>query len=80
MLVQETRGDVVESRHRGHIVEVDQAGAILRVVGDAEHPVTLRSLATPFALVALIEETATMGLVDHRAHFVHRDDTRCAAR
>jgi L-asparaginase II len=55
VLVQETRGDVVESRHRGHIVEVDQAGTILRVVGDAEHPVTLRSLAKPFGLVALIE-------------------------
>jgi L-asparaginase II len=46
---------VVESRHRGHIVQVDPAGTILRVVGDAEHLVTLRSLAKPFALVALIE-------------------------
>ena len=55
VLVQESRGDVIESRHRGHIVEVDQAGAILRVVGDAEHPITLRSTAKPFALVALIE-------------------------
>lgn len=55
VLVRQIRGDVVESEHRGHVVEVDPAGRLLRAVGDPERPVTLRSTAKPFGLVALLE-------------------------
>lgn len=55
MLVRESRGEVLESEHRGHVVEVDQAGSIRRVAGDPQHVVMLRSAAAPFELVALID-------------------------
>ncbi len=41
--------------HRGDIVEVDVTGRILRVIGDPEHVVNLRSCVKPFGLTALIE-------------------------
>lgn len=49
------RGGIVESRHRGHIVQVGPDGAVERAVGDPEVLVTLRSAVKPFALVVLIE-------------------------
>jgi len=55
VLVRESRARTVESEHRGHVVEVDQAGAIRRVAGDPQHVVMLRAAAAPFGLVALIE-------------------------
>ncbi len=45
---------MVESVHRGDIVEVDVAGRMLRVLGDPDRIVTLRSTAKPFGLVALL--------------------------
>lgn len=58
MLVEMRRGTVVESRHRGHVVEVGPAGTPLRGVGDPDTLVTLRSAQKPFTLVALIESGA----------------------
>jgi len=55
VLVRQVRSGIVESVHRGHIVEVDETGSIVRVLGDPERPVTLRSTVKPFALLALIE-------------------------
>jgi len=52
------RGDLVESRHRGHVVQVNVHGDIERAVGDPAVEVTLRSSVKPFALVALIESGA----------------------
>jgi L-asparaginase II len=49
------RGDVVESRHRGSIVEVGIDGTVQRVLGDPETLVNLRSAVKPFGLVALVE-------------------------
>ncbi|HUG49306.1 MAG TPA: asparaginase [Candidatus Limnocylindria bacterium] len=54
VLVEIRRGDAVESRHRGHVVQVDVAGRIERGVGDPDISVSLRSAVKPFALVALI--------------------------
>jgi L-asparaginase II len=53
--VEQRRGDVVESRHRGHVVEVDGKGAVVRALGDPDTIVNLRSAMKPFALVALLE-------------------------
>ena len=49
------RGGVVESRHRGSIVEVGVDGTVRRVLGDPDTVVNLRSAVKPFGLVALIE-------------------------
>lgn len=55
VLVHEIRGGVVESRHRGSIVEVDVDGTVRRVLGDPDVIVNLRSSVKPFGLVALVE-------------------------
>ena len=55
VLVRQVRNGIVESEHRGHVVEVDQSGRIIRLVGDPDRLVTLRSTVKPFGLVALIE-------------------------
>ncbi len=49
------RGDVLEAEHRGHIVEVDPAGRVVRSIGDSDTVVTLRSTVKPLGLVALVE-------------------------
>jgi L-asparaginase II len=49
------RGGVVESCHRGSIVEVGIDGTVRRVLGDPETVVNLRSAIKPFGLVALVE-------------------------
>ncbi len=54
ILVRQVRGDVVESEHRGHVVEVDASGRLLRAIGDPERLVTLRSTVKPFGLLALL--------------------------
>lgn len=41
--------------HRGDIVEADAAGRLIRQLGDPDRPVTLRSTAKPFGLLALVE-------------------------
>jgi L-asparaginase II len=55
VLVRQIRNGIVESQHRGDIVEVDAAGRIVRILGDPERLVTLRSTVKPFGLIALIE-------------------------
>jgi L-asparaginase II len=52
------RGDIVESRHRGHVVQVGIDGRVERQCGDADALVTIRSAVKPFTLVALIESGA----------------------
>jgi L-asparaginase II len=58
VLVEQRRGPVVESRHRGHVIQVGPGGDIERAVGDPDVVVTLRSAVKPFALVALVESGA----------------------
>jgi L-asparaginase II len=55
ILVRQVRHGVVESVHRGDIVEVDPSGRMVRVVGDPDRVVTLRSTVKPFGLIALVE-------------------------
>ena len=55
VLVRQIRGGVVESRHRGSIVEVAADGAVRRLIGDPDTIVNLRSAVKPFGLVALVE-------------------------
>lgn len=58
VLAEVRRGSIVESRHRGHIVQVNQAGRVERGIGDPEVLVNLRSSVKPFALIALLESGA----------------------
>ena len=55
ILVRQVRNGIEESVHRGDIVEVDAAGRLIRLVGDADRLVTLRSTVKPFGVLALIE-------------------------
>lgn len=54
ILVRQVRHGVVESVHRGDIVEVDVAGRVLRAIGDPDRVAYLRSTVKPFGLVALL--------------------------
>lgn len=58
VLVEVRRAGIVESRHRGHVVQVDAAGQVERAVGDPDTLVTLRSAIKPFGLVAMLESGA----------------------
>lgn len=49
------RDGIEESVHRGDIVEADATGRLIRVLGDPERIVTLRSTVKPFGAVALLE-------------------------
>ena len=58
VLARQVRGGVVESCHRGSIVEVMADGSVRRVLGDPDTVVNLRSAVKPFGLVALVESGA----------------------
>lgn len=58
VLAEVRRGDIVESRHRGHIAQVDAAGRLEHGIGDPDIEITLRSAVKPFALAALVESGA----------------------
>jgi L-asparaginase II len=58
VLVEVRRAGIVESRHRGHVVQVGSSGDLECVVGDPDVLVTLRSTVKPFALVPLLESGA----------------------
>jgi L-asparaginase II len=55
VLVRVVRGGIEESVHRGHVVECDIDGRLIRSLGDPDRVVTLRSTVKPFGLVALLD-------------------------
>lgn len=55
VLAEVRRGPFSESRHRGHVVQVDITGRVERGVGDPDYVTSLRSAIKPFALTALLE-------------------------
>ncbi|HSH21394.1 MAG TPA: asparaginase [Candidatus Caenarcaniphilales bacterium] len=58
ILAEVRRGTIVESRHRGHVVQVGADGKIERGIGDPDVVVSLRSAVKPFSLLALLEAGA----------------------
>ena len=58
VLVEVTRGPVVESRHRGAIAIVDAAGNARVAIGDVGRPVFPRSAVKPLQALALVESGA----------------------
>jgi len=63
VLVEVRRGGIVESRHRGHVVQVDVGGRAEEGIGDPDVLTSLRSAVKPFALAALVEAG---GAEDHK--------------
>lgn len=55
VLAEVRRGPFVESRHRGHVVQVDVSGKVERGVGDPDYVTSLRSAVKPLAVTALLE-------------------------
>jgi len=58
VLVEVTRGDMVESRHRGAAAIVDSEGRVISAWGDIEAPVYSRSALKPIQAIPLIESGA----------------------
>ncbi|BBK29596.1 asparaginase [Stella humosa] len=84
VLVEVTRGTVVESRHRGSIAVVDAAGRVLHQAGDVAQAVYPRSAIKPLQALLLVESGAAdrFGLGDkelalacasHRGESVHTE-------
>ena len=58
VLVQVTRGEQVESEHRGAVAVVNAAGQLVLAIGDVERPVYARSAIKPLQAMALAESGA----------------------
>src|SRR5215510_15493216 len=59
VLVEVTRGSMIESRHRGVIAVVDAAGDIVASLGDTRTGTWFRSAAKPFQTIAIIASGAS---------------------
>jgi len=59
VLVEVTRGSMVESRHRGHAAVVDADGRVVIAVGDTETVIYPRSAIKPLQAIPFIESGAT---------------------
>ena len=58
VFVEVTRGDMVESRHRGAAAVVDADGSVVHAWGDVEGPVFSRSAIKPLQALPLVETGA----------------------
>ena len=58
VFVEVTRGDLVESRHRGAAAVVDADGSVVHAWGDVERPVFSRSAIKPLQALPLVETGA----------------------
>src|ERR1700752_1666781 len=61
ILVEVTRGDMVECRHHGSIAVVDIDGKVGFAAGDSESPVYARSAFKPLQAIPLVESGAADG-------------------
>ncbi len=58
VLVEITRGDLVESVHRGAVAIADASGALILALGDIETPTYPRSSLKPIQALPLVESGA----------------------
>ncbi len=58
VLVEATRGDLVESSHRGSVAVVDAGGKVVLSLGDIDRPVYPRSAIKPLQALPLLETGA----------------------
>jgi L-asparaginase II len=66
VLVEVTRGSMVESRHRGAVAVLDPKGKVIEAIGDIDRPIFPRSAIKPLQTLLLIESGAAdhFGLTD----------------
>ena len=87
ILVETTRGEMVESRHTGAVAVIDAAGGVVRSWGDIDRPVFARSAIKPLQALPLVETGAAdrFGLGDveialacasHRGEPIHVETVR----
>lgn len=83
VLLEVTRGELVESRHRGSLVLLDGDGAVEVSVGDVRGPVYARSSLKPLQAVAMLaagftgpSEQIAMAAASHNAEPAHRTVVR----
>jgi L-asparaginase II len=58
VLAEVTRGNVVESVHRGAVVAVDTEGSLVAWAGNVDHVAYFRSAAKPFQAIPVVESGA----------------------
>src|SRR5690242_15639225 len=58
VLVEVTRGAIVESRHRGAVAVVDAEGSVVAAIGDIEQAVFPRSTVKAIQALPLVESGA----------------------
>ncbi|KPJ58875.1 MAG: hypothetical protein AMJ42_02500 [Deltaproteobacteria bacterium DG_8] len=58
ILVKVTRGNHIESIHRGHIVVIDSKGDMVYLIGDPDFKICLRSCAKPLQALPIISTGA----------------------
>jgi L-asparaginase II len=58
VLVEVTRGDMVESRHRGAMAVLDAHGKVVETAGDIDRPIYPRSAIKPLQTILLVESGA----------------------
>ena len=63
VLVHVTRGDQIESIHRGHITVADSHGTIVYHLGDPDYNICLRSCGKPLQALPVV----TTGAAENRA-------------
>ncbi len=61
LMVEVWRGQMVESRHSGHVAVADRSGKLLLVLGDPDRKIYMRSSAKPFQTMAVVMS----GAADH---------------
>lgn len=60
LLAEVSRGELIESRHRGHLVALDPAGAVAFSVGDPDALIYPRSSLKPVQAVAMLRHGAKL--------------------
>ncbi len=73
-LVEVRRGEITESRHRGHVVAVDADGQVLAHLGEPRTVTFLRSSAKPFQAIPLVASGAAA-----RFKFTEEEIALCCA-
>ncbi len=61
LMVEVWRGQMVESRHYGHVAVADRSGKLLLALGDPDRRIYMRSSAKPFQTMAVVMS----GAADH---------------
>src|SRR5215210_1083531 len=90
-LVEVRRGQIIESRHRGHVVAVDAEAKIIARLGQQEVSTYLRSSAKPFQAMPLLatgaadrfgftEKEIAIACASHNGEAIHTETVAAMLR